>query len=48
MGKFKAAKPKSSTPAPPQMKAGVPCIVILIVGMILTMILLYEVMKNAA
>ncbi|HWE50920.1 MAG TPA: hypothetical protein VG273_14090 [Bryobacteraceae bacterium] len=48
MGKFKAVKPKSATPAPPQMKAGVPCIVFLIVAMILTMVLLYEVMKNAA
>ena len=48
MGKYKAAKPKSSTPAPPQMKAGLPCIVFLILGMILTMVLLYEVMKNAA
>jgi hypothetical protein len=48
MGKYKPAKAKSSTPAPPQMKAGVPCIVLIIVGMILTMVLLYEVMKNAA
>jgi hypothetical protein len=48
MAKFKAAKPKSSTPAPPQMKAGVPCIVIIVVGMALTMLLLYEVMKNAS
>ena len=48
MAKFKAVKPKSSTPAAPQMKPGVPCIVIVVVGMILTMFLLYEVMKNAA
>ena len=46
MGKYKAARPKST--APPQMKPGVPCIVFLILGMILTMILLYEVMKNAS
>jgi hypothetical protein len=46
MGKYKPAKPKSA--APPQMKAGVPCIVILFIGMIATMILLYEVMKNAS
>jgi hypothetical protein len=46
MGKYKAAKPKSI--APPQMKPGVPCIVFLVLGMILTMILLYEVMKNAS
>ena len=46
MGKYKPAKPKSY--APPQMKAGLPCIVFLGLGMILTMILLYEVMKNAS
>jgi hypothetical protein len=47
MGKYKPAKAKS-TPAAPQMKAGVPCIVFIVIGMILTMVLLYEVMKNAA
>jgi hypothetical protein len=46
MGKYKAAKPKST--APPQMKAGVPCIVFLVLGMILTMVLLYAVMKYAS
>jgi hypothetical protein len=46
MGKYKAAKPKKSTA--PQMKPGVPCIVFLVLGMILTMVLLYEVMKNAS
>ena len=46
MGKYKAVKPKST--APPQMKAGVPCIVFLVLGMLLTMFLLYEVMKNAS
>jgi len=46
MGKYKASRPKST--APPQMKAGVPCIVFLILGMILIMILMYEVMKNAS
>jgi hypothetical protein len=40
MGKYKAAKQKSD--APPQMKAGVPCIVFLFLGMILTMILLHD------
>jgi len=30
------------------MKAGVPCIVFLVLGMVLTMVLLYEVMKNAS
>lgn len=46
MGKYKPARSKKDTP--PQMKAGVPCIVFLILGMILTMVLLYEVMKNAS
>jgi hypothetical protein len=46
MGKYKAAKPKST--APPQMKPGVPCIVFLVLGMILTMVLLYAVMKYAS
>jgi hypothetical protein len=46
MGKYKAAKPKSD--APPTMKPGVPCLVFLVLGMVLTMFLLYEVMKNAS
>ena len=46
MSKYKAFKPKST--APPQMKPGVPCLVFLLMGMILTMFLLYEVMKNAS
>jgi hypothetical protein len=46
MGKYKAAKAKSTKT--PQMKAGVPCIVFLVLGMLLTMFLLYEVMKNAS
>jgi hypothetical protein len=46
MGKYKASKPKST--APPTMKPGVPCLVFLVLGMILTMFLLYEVMKNAS
>jgi hypothetical protein len=46
MGKYKASRPKST--APPQMKAGVPCIVFLVLGMILIMVLMYEVMKNAS
>jgi hypothetical protein len=46
MSKYKAFKPKSN--APPQMKPGVPCLVFLVLGMVLTMFLLYEVMKNAS
>ncbi len=47
MAKFKPVRKKSDD-APPQMKAGLPCIVFLVLGMILTMLLLYEVMKNAS
>jgi hypothetical protein len=46
MAKYKAVKKKVD--APPQMKPGVPCIVFLLLGMLLTMFLLYEVMKNAS
>jgi hypothetical protein len=46
MGKYKAVKPKST--APPQMKPGTPCLVFLVGAMLLTMFLLYEVMKNAS
>jgi hypothetical protein len=46
MGKFKPARPKST--APPQMKAGLPCIVLIVLGMLLTALLMYEVMKNAS
>jgi len=46
MSKYKAVKPKIK--APPQMKPGVPCLVFLFIGMVLTMVLLYEVMKNAS
>jgi hypothetical protein len=45
MGKYKAAKKKVD--APPQMRPGVPCLVILIGGMILTIILMILVMRNA-
>jgi hypothetical protein len=46
MGKYKASKPKSDKP--PTMKPGVPCLVFLLLGIILTMFLLYEVMKYAS
>jgi hypothetical protein len=46
MGKFKAAKKKQDKA--PQMKPGVPCLVFLVAGMILTMLLLYLVMKYAS
>lgn len=50
MAKFKPARQKSRSDeaVTPKMKAGLPCIVFLVLAMILTMVLLYEVMKNAS
>jgi uncharacterized integral membrane protein len=45
MGKYKAYKKKVD--APPQMRPGVPCLVILVGGMILTIILMVLVMRNS-
>lgn len=45
MGKYKVAKKKVD--APPQMRPGVPCLVILIGGMILTIVMMVLVMKYA-
>jgi hypothetical protein len=47
MAKFKAKRPKSNTPTP-QMKAGLPCVALVVLAMLFTMFLLYEVMKNAS
>jgi hypothetical protein len=46
MGKYKAARPKTN--APPQMRPGVPCLVFLVAGILLTMFFMYEVLKNAS
>jgi hypothetical protein len=48
MAKFKAAKPKSATPAPPQMRAGMPCLIILGLVIILVMVLMYLAMTHAS
>lgn len=45
MAKYKAVRKKVD--APPQMRPGVPCLVILVGGMILTIILMIAVMRNA-
>lgn len=45
MGKYKAYKKKVD--APPTMRPGVPCLVILVGGMILTIVLMVLVMRNA-
>ena len=47
MAKYKAVRPKKSDAAP-QMRAGVPCLVLLIAGMILTVILMILVMRHAS
>ena len=47
MAKYKAVKAKKTETAP-QMRAGVPCLVLLVMAILLTMFLLYEVMKNAS
>jgi uncharacterized integral membrane protein len=46
MSKYKAKKKHVDTP--PQVKPGVPCLVILIGGMIIVMITLILVMRNAS
>ena len=45
MSKYKAAKKKQDLP--PQMRQGVPCLVIIIVVIILTVFAMYFAMKNA-
>lgn len=46
MGKYKAKK--KATDAPPQVKPGVPCLVILIGGMIVVIVVMILVMRNAS
>jgi hypothetical protein len=46
MGKYKAVKKKSD--APPQIKPGLPCLVILVGGMIVIVIVMILVMRNAS
>ena len=45
MAKFKPAKPK--TVVKPQMRAGLPCVVIVILIFVLVLVLLFLVMKYA-
>jgi hypothetical protein len=44
MAKFKPARGKSKSAVP---RAGVPCLIALVSGMVLIMLLLYVVLKNA-
>jgi hypothetical protein len=46
MAKYKAVKKKADTP--PQIKPGMPCLVILIGGMILIVIVMILVMRSAS
>jgi hypothetical protein len=46
MGKYKAAKKKSD--APPQVRPGLPCLIILVAGMVGTIILMILVLRNAS
>ena len=45
MGKYKAAKKK--TGAPPQVKPGLPCLILIGLGMVLIAFLMYWMMKSA-
>ena len=47
MARYKAARPKKTDTAP-QVRAGVPCLVLLILGMIVTAILMILVMRHAS
>ncbi len=46
MGKFKPVRGKAKTRPVPQ--GGLPCVILVIVGMLLVMLFLYFVMKNNA
>jgi uncharacterized integral membrane protein len=46
MSKYKAKRKKSD--APPQVKPGVPCLIVLVGGMIVTIIVMILVMRNAS
>ncbi|HWD99812.1 MAG TPA: hypothetical protein VG345_12270 [Bryobacteraceae bacterium] len=47
MAKYKAVRPKK-TDAAPQMRPGLPCLVMLIAGMILVVIVMILAMKHAS
>jgi hypothetical protein len=47
MGKYKLAKKKSDTPAVPQMKPGLPCLVIVIGVIIFVTLVMVMVMRSA-
>jgi len=45
MAKFKPVRPKSKGPAAPQ--GGLPCVIMVIAGMLLVMVFLYFVMRTS-
>lgn len=47
MAKYKAARPKK-TDAAPQMRPGVPCLVLLLLAMIVVVIVMILAMRNAS
>jgi hypothetical protein len=47
MAKYKAARPKK-TDAAPQMRPGLPCLVLLILGMILVVVVMIVAMTHAS
>ena len=47
MAKYKAARPKK-TDAAPQMRPGVPCLVILLLAMVVVVIVMILAMRNAS
>ena len=46
MAKYKAVKKKSSEPTPPQIRPGLPCLVIVIGALVVVMIVMYLVMRS--
>jgi hypothetical protein len=48
MAKFKLVKPKSSTAANPQVRGGLPCVILVCLIVILICVLLFMVMKYAS
>ena len=47
MAKFKPAKAKAKSKTPRAPQGGLPCVILVILGMLLVMLFLYFVMRNA-
>ncbi|MBZ5581613.1 MAG: hypothetical protein LAQ30_05300 [Acidobacteriia bacterium] len=46
MAKFKPSRAKSSRPVAP--KAGLPCVILILIGMVLVVLFMFWVLKNSA